>query len=207
MSSSPSSNTAKSPAGPAPMITTSVLIVSVILLGSSSNLRAFIELRRGSMGRRAAQRARLTPSRPAPSFLTSAGKAASALLLGGFDDKPLEFRCYFDLAREPGIRLHFVGKIEHVLFLLGGLADEALPFLIDIDMARAQAQPPPHSAVISGIALRMAASITVEPSSASTVRASPNESIKVILTIDPAIAPALWAQRRLRGESASLYFP
>jgi hypothetical protein len=45
----------------------------------------------------------------------------------------------------------------------------------------AQEQAPPHSASTSGMAFWMAASITVEPFTAWTVRASPVESMKVML--------------------------
>src|SRR5262245_15210399 len=47
----------------------------------------------------------------------------------------------------------------------------------------AQAQAPPHSASIPGMLLRIAVSMTVEPSSASTVRPAPLESLKVIFGI------------------------
>src|SRR6478735_12267580 len=47
----------------------------------------------------------------------------------------------------------------------------------------AQAQAPPHSASIPGTLLRIAVSMTVEPSSASTVRPAPLESLKVIFGI------------------------
>ena len=52
-----------------------------------------------------------------------------------------------------------------------------------------QAQAPPHSAAISGMSLRRAVSMTVEPVSPSTVRAWPCESTKVILAFVGAPPP------------------
>src|SRR3954451_8320277 len=90
ISSKPSSKTANRPIGPAPMMSTSVLMGSVMM--------------------RYQTRCRERRRKPA-------GDAAkSGLALGGFHHKAVEFVAHADLAGQTRFRTHFEGEIQHVLF-------------------------------------------------------------------------------------------
>ena len=109
--------------------------------------------------------------------VSAPAKTLLALPVRGGYDEPVEVRRDLDLTTEPRVGLNLIGKIQHIFFLVRRLAGATHPFFADIDVARRAGTAAAASAVISGIALRMAFSMTVAPSSASMVRASPKESI------------------------------
>src|ERR1700688_1292222 len=123
MSSRPSSNTANRAIGPAPMMSTSVLIGSAMLtLPDAQHERI----------RRAAA-SRLDPGEPAP----TAGRnrrPCSRLPLRRPHHQAVEVLAHLDLAREARVRLHVEGEIEHVLLHRRGLAGLLLPALVDVDV-------------------------------------------------------------------------
>src|SRR5690349_8763669 len=106
MSTSPSSNTANSPTGPPPMMTTSVSVAP----GPVPCTSMFIEL--------SYRRLR-----------------ASELLGGNAHDEPVELRLELDLAGEAALIADVKGEIEHVLLHLRRRAGLVAPGIVDVDVA------------------------------------------------------------------------
>src|SRR5215471_10563659 len=110
MSSSPSSNIANSPHGPAPMISTSVLIGSVMRLQTADDRRRTTDKAVGSMPGHRNRHASYAVHSP---MRASVVRPLLCLPLGGAHDEPVELRGHLDLTRQARIRPHVVAEIEH----------------------------------------------------------------------------------------------
>src|SRR5512145_542174 len=96
MSTRPSSNTAKSPIGPPPIIRASVSMGAGPAVPSAAIKRSLVVL--------------------------AICRSGSELLLGKTDDEAVQLGRHLDLAGQPARWTHVEGEIEHVLFHLAGLA-------------------------------------------------------------------------------------
>src|SRR6185436_11891910 len=61
-------------------------------------------------------------------------RAALSLTLGRPHHEAIEDLGHLDLTRQPGVWLHAIGKVEHVLFHRRRLADLLAPAFVDIDV-------------------------------------------------------------------------
>src|SRR5215468_976070 len=130
MSSRPSSNTANSPHGPAPMISTSVLIGSLMCSRGGLIAAALIWV----MLRECVAAASSYPS--SLHILRNFKSTTLGLPLGGAHHQAVELRRHFDLAGQARVRLHVVAEIEHVLLHRRRLAHRLAPCCIDMHVAR-----------------------------------------------------------------------
>src|SRR5579871_1008972 len=137
MSSRPSSNTANRPIGPAPIMTTSVLIGSPmslsVLLPTVDRMRWRLSSLLAMAGEedRARRRRRDRPD----SFQPLVGSRSLSLPLGRAHRQTVEIIAHLDLTRQPRVGLNAVCKVEHVLFHRRRLADPLPPSVFDVDVA------------------------------------------------------------------------
>src|SRR5262245_58315408 len=135
MSSRPSSNTANSPHGPAPMISTSVLIGSLIAFSrrlACGYVLIWVIGRRIGSGTAA--------SAPAINVVFGFEVPRGAhrtlgLPLGRAHHQAVELGRHLDLARQARVRLHVVAEIEHVLLHRRRFAHRRAPRFVDMHMA------------------------------------------------------------------------
>src|SRR6185312_12680827 len=125
-SSRPSSKTANSPTGPAPMTRMSVLVMLLIVSSWPDGLVRF------SFGFAPSRREILFRDRHAMREIRRYGLS---LPLGNTDDEAVQFVAHLDLAGKARIRANVESEVEHVLFHRLRLADDAGPPLVDVDMA------------------------------------------------------------------------
>src|SRR5262249_24283134 len=121
MSSRPSSNTANSPHGPAPMIRTSVLIGSLITFSrrlACGCVLIWVIVARMCSG---------AAARPLVSTL--------GLPLGRAHHQAVELGRHLDLARQARVRLHVVAEVEHILLHRRRFTHRRAPRLIDMHVA------------------------------------------------------------------------
>src|ERR1700722_19277084 len=137
ISSSPSSNTANSPMGPAPMMRTSVLIGSAMSDPYLSLMGFFADGGRECLAcsPRQGKRRKRRDEWSAPDGSSGVGWRQLGLPLRRPHREPVKFLAHLDLARQPRIRLHIVGEVEHVLFHRRRLADLRAPVLLDVHAA------------------------------------------------------------------------
>src|SRR5215470_226890 len=113
MSSKPSSNTANRPQGPAPMISTSVLIVSDMHCSRDSSDRG--------------RRTKVSAVRPR--------RCGSRLPFGRPHHQAVELGGHLDLAGQARIRPNVVAEVEHVLLHRRRLTHRRAPRFVDMHMA------------------------------------------------------------------------
>src|SRR6516165_6548745 len=93
------------------------------------------------MSRRPSSKTANRPTGPAPTMTTSVeitlfmNIEILSLLARRGHDEAVQILGHLDLAREPGVRAHLEGEIEHVLLHLRGLADDFSPLRRHIDVA------------------------------------------------------------------------
>src|SRR5215217_8389989 len=129
MSRRPSSNTANRPTGPAPMMTTSVSMLSVMSVPSGRLAEgAGCESRIRCLGQ---------PRKSMAHRLWQCGRSKKRLSAHGCegDLEPVECGRPEDLACEPRVRLRDRHHVELVLLLLGGRMQLGQPFRRDKDVA------------------------------------------------------------------------
>src|SRR5215813_210109 len=129
MSSRPSSNTANSPHGPAPMINTSVLIGSLMCSRGDLIAAALIWV----MLRECVAAASSYLS--SPHILRNFKSTTLGLPLGRAHHQAVELRRHLDLAGQARVRLHVVAEVEHVLLHRRRLAHRLAPCCIDMHVA------------------------------------------------------------------------